>query len=105
MDGVVEAARGRERGGAARVLRLVGLEFGLMVGSAVVDRGLSLTRELLRASLGNLLNERILEKALTLELRHFEDSDTYDKMQNARREANSRPLALVMDAFSIVRNL
>src|SRR3712207_7158811 len=36
--------------------------------------GLTLTRELLRANLGNLLNERILKKALELELRHFEDS-------------------------------
>jgi ATP-binding cassette subfamily B protein len=96
VDGVV--ARGP-------VLHLVALEFGLMVGSTVVERSLSLVRELGRANLGNLLNERILHKALALELRHFEDSDTYDKMQNARREANSRPLALVMDAFSIVRNL
>ncbi|HEX8535913.1 MAG TPA: ABC transporter ATP-binding protein [Cystobacter sp.] len=96
VDGVVA----RER-----VLHLVALEFGLMVGSTVVERSLSLVRELGRANLGNLLNERILHKALELELRHFEDSDTYDKMQNARREANSRPLGLVMDAFSIVRNL
>jgi ATP-binding cassette subfamily B protein len=106
VDGVVAAASG---GGAevlrTQVLRLVGLEFGLMLGSALVDRSLSLTRELLRANLGNLLNERILHKALELELRHFEDSNTYDKMQNARREANSRPLSLVMQVFSIVRNV
>ncbi|HLL01826.1 MAG TPA: ABC transporter ATP-binding protein [Myxococcaceae bacterium] len=106
VDGVVASAAG---GGAellrGEVLRLVGLEFGLMLGSALVERGLSLTRELLRANLGNLLNERILHKALELELRHFEDSNTYDKMQNARREANSRPLSLVMQVFSIVRNL
>ncbi|MDY7232381.1 ABC transporter ATP-binding protein [Hyalangium rubrum] len=106
VDGVVAASK---EGGAevlrSRVLGLVGLEFGLMLGSALVDRSLALTRELLRANLGNLLNERILHKALELELRHFEDSDTYDKMQNARREANSRPLSLVMQAFTIVRNL
>jgi ATP-binding cassette subfamily B protein len=106
VDGVVASAAG---GGAqvlrGEVLRLVGLEFGLMLGSALVERGLSLTRELLRANLGNLLNERILHKALELELRHFEDSNTYDKMQNARREANSRPLSLVMQVFSIVRNV
>jgi ATP-binding cassette subfamily B protein len=106
VDGVVAAAKG---GGEAalrtHVMQLVGLEFGLMLGSALVDRSLAFTRELLRANLGNLLNGRILDKALQLELRHFEDSDTYDKMQNARREANSRPLSLVMHAFTIVRNL
>ncbi|NPC84289.1 ABC transporter ATP-binding protein, partial [Pyxidicoccus fallax] len=103
VDTVVAAAQGSLEA-RSRVYGLVGLEFGLMLGSAVVERGLTLTRELLRASLGNLLNERILQKALQLELRHFEDSDTYDKMQNARREANSRPLSLVMQVFSIVRN-
>ncbi len=103
VDAVVAAAQGSAEA-RSRVYGLVGLEFGLMLGSAVVERGLTLTRELLRANLGNLLNERILKKALELELRHFEDSDTYDKMQNARREANSRPLSLVMQAFSIVRN-
>jgi len=105
VDGVVEAARVGTLEAREHVLRLVGLEFGLMVGSAVLERGLTLTRELLRANLGNLLNERILQKAMQLELRHFEDSDTYDKMQNARREATSRPLSLVLEAFAIVRNL
>jgi ATP-binding cassette subfamily B protein len=103
VDSVVASAQGSLEA-RSRVYGLVGLEFGLMLGSAVVERGLTLTRELLRANLGNLLNERILKKALELELRHFEDSETYDKMQNARREANSRPLSLVMQAFSIVRN-
>ncbi|RKH68507.1 ABC transporter ATP-binding protein [Corallococcus llansteffanensis] len=104
VDTVVAAAQG-DTTAHTRVLGLVATEFALMVGSAVVDRGLTLTRDLLRAHLGNLLNERILQKALELELKHFEDSDTYDKMQNARREANARPLSLVMQAFSIVRNV
>ncbi len=104
VDGVVESARTGDAALRQRVLGLVGLELGLMVASTGVERGLGLTRELMRAHLGKLLNEKILAKALALELRHFEDSDTYDKMQNARREANSRPLSLVTQAFSVVRN-
>ncbi|ADO75776.1 ABC transporter ATP-binding protein [Stigmatella aurantiaca] len=104
VDGVV-AGQGGGEAARHRVLELVALELGLMLVSVTVERGLALTRELLRVGLGNLLNERILQKALTLELRHFEDSDTYDKMQNARREASTRPLSLVMEAFSIIRNL
>ncbi len=46
----------------------------------------------------------ILEKALTLELRHFEDSEFYDKLTRARREASSRPLSLVMRSFGLVQN-
>lgn len=105
VDGVVEAARTGSAEVRSRVLGLVGLELGLMVASSAVERTQGLVRELMRANLGNLLNERILHKALQLELRHFEDSETYDKMQNARREASSRPLSLVLEAFAIVRNV
>src|SRR4030042_342872 len=87
-----------------RVTELVLLELGLMAGSMTVGRLIGLQRALLRARLGNVVNERILEKALELELRHFEDADVYDKMQNARREASARPLSLVVQAFSIAQN-
>ncbi len=33
----------------------------------------------------------VLDKALTLDLEHFEDSEFYDKLTRARREASSRP--------------
>ena len=48
---------------------------------------------------------RILEKALRLELRHFEDAEFYDKLTRARREASSRPLSLVQSNFQVVRNV
>jgi ABC-type multidrug transport system fused ATPase/permease subunit len=104
IDAVVVAARTGLAHDRSRVLALVGIEFALMVASALVNRGLGLLRELLRANLGNVVNLRILEKAVSLELRHFEDADVYDKMQNARREASSRPLSLVLQAFSIAQN-
>jgi ATP-binding cassette, subfamily B, bacterial len=102
VDAVVAASRGQ--GSTGRVVELVGLELGLMAAAMGAGRLLSLVRELLRARLGNVVNERILEKALELELRHFEDADVYDKMQNARREASARPLSLVMQAFGIAQN-
>ncbi len=46
----------------------------------------------------------ILEKALTLELTHFEDSEFYDKLTRARREASSRPLSLVMRTSGLFQN-
>jgi ATP-binding cassette, subfamily B, bacterial len=102
VDAVVAAARGR--GPASRVTDLVLLELGLMAASMAAGRLVGLQRELLRARLGNAVNERILEKALELELRHFEDADVYDKMQNARRDASVHPLSLVMQAFAIGQN-
>ena len=105
IDAVVAAAQHPGDDTRAAVWRYVGWELGLALVSLLAGRLNGLARELLRVNLGNLLNERILEKSLTLELRHYEDSETYDVMQNARREASSRPLALAMDAVSVVKNL
>jgi ATP-binding cassette subfamily B protein/ATP-binding cassette subfamily C protein len=105
VDAVVEAARAGGPAASGHVLRLVAAELGLMAAQLAVGRALSLRRELLRAALGNVVNERILAKVLTLELRHFEDPEVYDRMQNARREASSRPLSLVNQLFGIGQGL
>jgi ATP-binding cassette subfamily B protein len=104
VDGVVLAARTGAEPERARVLWLVAAELGLMSAQLAASRLVGHRRELLRGALGNRVNERILEKALELELRHFEDADVYDKMQNARREASARPLSLVMQVFAVGQN-
>jgi ATP-binding cassette subfamily B protein len=86
-------------------LRWVLVELGFAIALALTSRGLSLVRTLLGARLGVDINVAILEKALTLELRHFEDSEFYDQLTRARREASSRPLALVADVFQLIQNV
>ncbi len=86
-------------------LMWVGAELGLVVASALVQRTLGIFRQLLREQLGNRINGDILEKALTLDLTQFEDSEVYDKLTRARREASSRPLSLVTEAFELGQNL
>ena len=49
------------------------------------------------ARLGVDINVAILEKALTLELRHFEDGRFYDSLLKARREASFRPVSVVTE--------
>jgi ATP-binding cassette, subfamily B, bacterial len=103
---IVDAVLGaiRTAGSAAHVLRLVALEGVLIATIAAAQRGLSLCQSLLRAQLGQRVNVMILEKALTLELQHFEDSEFYDKLTRARREASTRPLSLVTRTFGLVQN-
>ncbi|HTC16051.1 MAG TPA: ABC transporter ATP-binding protein [Steroidobacteraceae bacterium] len=102
VDAVVGAMR--SGGSPARVIELVALEGALIVAIAAAQRGLSLCQSLLRAQLGQRVNVMILEKALTLELQHFEDSEFYDKLTRARREASTRPLSLVTRTFGLVQN-
>ena len=88
----------------SHVLWLVVLEAIIVTFVAASQRGMSACQSLLRALLGQRVNVMILEKALTLQLSHFEDSEFYDKMTQARREASSRPLSLVNRTFGLVQN-
>jgi len=72
---------------------------------SMVQRSLFLLRSLLGARLGADVNIMILEKAVTLDLSHFEDSEFYDKLTRARREASSRPLAMVTDSLQLIQNV
>ncbi len=104
---IVDAANAAIRAGsrdAARVVDLVVLEGVLVASIAGAQRGLTFCQSLLRAQLGQRVNEMILEKALTLTLAHFEDSEFYDKLTRARREASSRPLSLVIGTFGLLQN-
>ena len=107
VDAVVAAIAVHGETGAVdltTVLGYVALEGLLVAALAATQRGLSTCQSLLRAQLGQRVNVMILEKALTLELRHFEDSEFYDKLTRARREASTRPLSLVMRSFGLVQN-
>ncbi|SHF20310.1 ATP-binding cassette, subfamily B [Modicisalibacter ilicicola DSM 19980] len=86
------------------VLRYVALEALVIALIALAQRGLSAQQSLLRALLGQKVNVMILEKAGTLSLAQFEDSEFYDKLTRARREASTRPLALVNKTFGLLQN-
>lgn len=103
VDAVVTASSGG--GDIAPVLELVALEGTAVAALALCMRALSLSTTLLREQLGFRVNSMILDKALTLDLEHFEDSEFYDRLTRARREASQRPLSLVMRSFSLVQNL
>jgi ABC-type multidrug transport system fused ATPase/permease subunit len=86
------------------VLWLVGIEGMIVIALMGAQRGIDFCRALLRVLLSQRVNTMILEKALTLELSQFEDSEFYDKLNRARQEASSRPLGLVNATFALARN-
>jgi ATP-binding cassette subfamily B protein len=107
VDAVVAAhnADGEIHQAAMRELtRWIVVELGLVVALGLVERAMTLLRQLVGARLAIDINVQIMEKALTLDLRHFEDPKFYDKLTRARREASSRPLSLVQENFQIIRS-
>ena len=104
VDAVV-AAIAADKPDTRGIFLLILLEAAIVVAVAACQRGISASQSLLRALLGQRVNVMILEKALTLQLTHFEDSEFYDKLTQARREASSRPLSLVNRTFGLLQNL
>ena len=109
VDAVASAIAGGDAAAIAQarsdVLFYVLLEAGLIVLMTAAQRLTTVSRSILQVLLGNKINVMILEKALTLELGHFEDAEYYDKLMRARREASSRPLGLVIKTFDLMRDL
>jgi ATP-binding cassette subfamily B protein len=97
MDAVVAGSR-------EATLRWVLIELGFVAALALTQRSLSLVRSLVGARLSIDINVMILEKALTLDLRHFEDSEFYDQLTRARREASVRPVSVVTESFQLIQN-
>ncbi len=107
VDAVVAAMEQHAETGSVAwwpVLRYVLAEGGVIAAIALAQRALSAQQSLLRALLGQKVNVMILEKAGTLSLGQFEDSEFYDKLTRARREASTRPLGLVNKTFSLAQN-
>lgn len=88
----------------SRALWLVGFEGLLVAFLAAAQRGIGFCQSLLRVLLSQRVHEMILEKAQTLSLAQFEDSEFYDKLNRARQEASTKPLSLVNRTFSLIQN-
>jgi ATP-binding cassette, subfamily B, bacterial len=104
VDSVVLANRSGLKIDRQIALNYVYLEAVVIIFLAAAQKGLVVCQSLLRVLLAQRVNEMILEKALTLDLTHFEDSEFYDKMSQARSQASSRPLSLINRTFGLCQS-
>jgi ATP-binding cassette subfamily B protein len=107
VDAVVaalDAYRTTGEASYARVLELVAVGGGVAALLAGAQRGIEFCQSVLRVLLSQRVHLLILDKALTLELEQFEDSEFYDKLNRARQEASVRPLSLVNRTFALGQN-
>jgi ATP-binding cassette subfamily B protein len=107
IDGVVASVKlGRTPAeGVRAVLPYILLEFGLVMARNVAAQAYQLLHNLIDLRLGYLVTGRIVRKALSLDMRWFEDPEFYDKLQNARRQSEYRAMAIVTDGFQATQNL
>lgn len=82
---------------------------GAQLAVGLLDRFLntlsSIVQQLLQDRVSNRVQLLILEKANTLDLAFFEDSEFYDKMRRAADEANYKPVSIISQTFDLVRTV
>ncbi len=86
-------------------VRRILLELVLIILLAATSRANALLWQILGLRMSVDTNVAILAKARTLDLRHFEDSEFYDQLTRARREASSRPLGVVTASFGLLQSV
>jgi ATP-binding cassette, subfamily B, bacterial len=93
IDAVIAAGAAVQAGGTPDWRHLAGL-VGLELGIAVVGEGLARLSALLESLLGDLfgnrLSVRLMDHAARLDLAQFEDAETYDHLERARRQTGAR---------------
>jgi ATP-binding cassette, subfamily B, bacterial len=106
VDGVVASIQSAQDAEQVRkVFIYLLIELVLFLLSAAFNHGRRLIQQLIQLQLANRIRGEIIGKALTLDLAYFEDSDFYDRLQNARREGGYKPVELINDTFLIVQNM
>jgi ATP-binding cassette subfamily B protein len=106
IDSVVGSINGNidATTGLTATLPFLAIEFVLILLQSGLAQARSLTEHILHARLNFTLNTRLIRKALSLDLSHFENAEFYDKLQNARREADYRALQIMNDGFYFIQN-
>jgi ATP-binding cassette subfamily B protein len=107
VDAVVNAINTRTDAetGLRVIAPLLIAEFILVVLHTLNGQVRTLAEHILHARMNLTINTRIIRKALELDLTHFENAEYYDKLQNARREADWRGLQIANGSFFLAQNV
>lgn len=85
-----EVSTAWQSGALDHLMMLLGLEFGLAIGSDLLGRLVSYVDSVLSEKFTNTTSIRLMEHAATLDLEDFEDADLQDKLDRARRQTMGR---------------
>src|SRR5262245_13326116 len=85
-------------------LRFVLIELALVSGQSLLQRGQQWVQSRLGGRLVIDIHLLILNKALRLDLKHFENHDFYDKLMRARSEASYRPVSFITGSLHLLQS-
>ncbi len=83
----------------------VGLQLGISLFSNLLSSLSNITQQLLQEQVGNKIQLMILEKANTLDLAFFENSEFYDKLREAADQSSYKPVSMISQTFDLLRTI
>ncbi|MDQ2810083.1 MAG: ABC transporter ATP-binding protein/permease [Chloroflexota bacterium] len=86
------------------VLGLVALQFGVFIGSSLLNTVRNINQQALQELTARRVQLLLMDHANRLDLSFFENPEFYDKLQEAQREAGYRPVNMVEQLFGLVRS-
>ncbi len=111
IDGVVDSIERTQAGTVVDwnyLALLVGVELAIAIGGEALARLSTLYESLLGDLFANRTSVQLMEHAASLDLEQFEDAETYDRLERARRQTVGRIglftqlLATVQDLITLV---
>lgn len=79
----------------------VGLQFGIVLFGNLLSTLSNIVQQLLQERVSNRVQVLILEKANTLDLSFFENSEFYDKLRQAADQSNYQPVSMISQTFGL----
>jgi ATP-binding cassette subfamily B protein len=102
IDSVVNAIKTHH---IAMVLWYVGAQLVVSVLDRLLSTLSKIVQQLLQDRVSTRVQLLILEKANTLDLAYFEDSEFYDKLRRAADEATYKPVLIISQTFELVQTV
>ncbi len=84
------------------VIRLLVIRFGFNFLTGLVGRISSILNNISGELVVNHVNLKIMRKAREVDLASFDDPEFYERFENAKREAGSRPINILNNNFTII---
>ena len=96
---------GGKHGSVTVVIWYVVAQFGVQGVNSLLTTLSNIAQQLLQERMSYTVQLMVMEKANTLDLSFFEDAQFYDRIQEAQREASSRPVGMISETFGLGRTL
>ncbi|MBE6560795.1 MAG: ABC transporter ATP-binding protein [Ruminococcaceae bacterium] len=88
-----------------RILFLLIFQFGYIFFNNLIHNVYNMVIRIAGELVSNHIKLKLFEKARTIDLASFDRPEFYEKLENANREAGSRPIQILSSTFTIVSTL